>query len=417
VRASKLMRVSQGVENTVVERVDLTRDGGVEVLTVRVRPVARRRSRCSRCGRRCAGYDQGDGLRVWRGLDLGVVKVFLMAPAPRVACPVHGIVVAEVPWARPTSRFSRWFEEQTAWLAAHTDSSTVAELARTTWRSVVGIIGRVTAELSGQTDRLAGLRRIGIDEVAYRKGQRYILRVVDHDSGAQVWAGKGANRDTLRKFFDILGAERCKLLTHVSADGAEWIHDVVRELAPQAKICLDPFHIVQWATKALDQLRRRLQGELRRAGRPEQAASLKGSRWALLKNPHELDPGQKATLAGIQRDNGHLYRGYLLKEQLRYVFRADAVSSAKSLLGGWLAWARRSRIPEFTHVAKTVEHFRTLIWNTLDAGGLSNAVLEATNNHLRLLTRRAYGFHSADALIAMSELTVGRLCPPLPGRS
>jgi transposase len=344
VRASKLVQVSQGVDGTVVERVDLGRDGGEEVLTVRVRPVARLRSRCSQCGRRCPGYDQGDGLRVWRGLDVGVVKLFLVASAPRVECPEHEVVVAAVPWARPRSRFTRFFEDQAAWLAAHADSSTVARLMRSTWRSVVGIVGRVTAELAGRTDRLAGLRRIGIDEVAYRKGQRYILRVWDHDTGRQVWAGVGANKDTLNAFFDALG-ERATRLTHVSADGAEWIHDVVGARAPRAKICLDPFHIVSWATKALDELRRRLQGELRLAGRPQQAASLKGSRWALLKNLHELSPDQKATLSGIQRDNARLYRGYLLKEQLRYVFRADNESTAKSLLGGWPAWTKRSRIP------------------------------------------------------------------------
>jgi transposase len=415
VRTSQLIRVSQGVDGTVIGRVDLDLGGGEVVLSVRARPASRHRSRCSRCGRRCPGYDQGDGLRRWRGLDMGAVKVFLVAPAPRVECPEHGVVVAHVPWARPTSRFTRWFEDQTAWLAAHVDSSAVAELTRSTWRAVVGIVGRVTAELAGRTDRLAGLRRIGIDEVAYRKGQRYLLRVVDHDTGRQVWAGVGANSATLNAFFDALG-ERAARLTHVSADGAEWIHQVVRTRAPQAEVCLDPFHVVSWATKALDELRRRLQGELRRAGRPEQAASLKGSRWALLKNLHELNPDQKATLSGIQRDNARLYRGYLLKEQLRYVFRADNESTAKSLLGGWLAWTKRSRLPEFTHVARTVDHFRDLIWNTLETG-LSNAVLEATNNHLRLLTRRAYGFHSAEALIAMSELTVGGLCPALPGRS
>jgi transposase len=410
------VRVSQGVENTVIGRVELAYDGGVWVLTARVRPVWHRRSRCSRCARRCPGYDKGSKLRVWRGLDMGVIRVFFLGSTRRVECPEHGVVVAEVPWARAKSRFTRWFEEQVAWLTAHADSSTVAELMRTTWRSVAGIVARVTAELAGSTDRLAGLRRIGIDEVSYRKGQRYILRVFDHDTRRQVWAGKGANSDTLRAFFNALGKPRCRLLTHVSADGAEWIHDVVRERAKRAKICLDPFHIVQWATKALDALRRRIQGDLRRAGRPGQAASLKGSRWALLKNLGELNPDQKATLAGIQRDNKRLYRGYLLKEQLRYVFRAQRVSEAKSLLGGWLAWAKRSRLPEFAHVAHTVEHFRELIWNTLEAG-LSNAALEATNNHLRLLTRRAYGFHSAEALIAMSELTVGGLCPPLPGRS
>jgi transposase len=407
--------LSQGVEDTVVKKVDLDFDDGAPVLTVQVRPVAARRSRCSQCGRRRPGEDQGGGTRSWRGLDMGVVKVFLMGPAPRVRCPEHGVVVAEVPWARATSRSTRWFEDETAWLAANAASTTVATLMRSTWRTVVAIVGRVTAELGGKTDRLAGLRRIGIDEVSYRKGQRYIMRVVDHDTGRQVWAGEGRNQKTVERFFDTLGEERCKLLTHVTADGAEWLHDVVQAKAPQAKICLDPFHVVMWATKALDELRRRVQGELRRAGRTKQAASLKNSRWALLKNLLELNHDQKDTMAAIQRDNKTLYRGYLLKEQLRYVFAAETDSTAKSLLGGWLAWASRSRIPEFTSVAKTIRGFRDLIWNTLEAG-LSNAVLESTNNHLRLLTRRAYGFHSAEALIAMSDLTLGRLCPPLPGR-
>jgi hypothetical protein len=125
-----------------------------------------------------------------------------------VECPDHGVVVVHVPWAKPKSRFTRWFEDQTAWLAADADSSAVAEFTRSTWRAVTGIVARVTAEMAGKTDRLAGLRRIGIDEVAYRKGQRYLLRVVDHDTGRQVWAGVGANKDTLNAFFDLGGAGR-----------------------------------------------------------------------------------------------------------------------------------------------------------------------------------------------------------------
>ena len=237
--------------------------------------------------------------------------------------------------------------------------------------------------------------------------------MVDHDSGRQVWAGKGANQDTLRSFFDALGPERCARLSHISCDGAEWMHDVMAEKAPQALVCLDPYHVVSWATKALDKLRRRLAGELRHRGRPEQAASLKDSRWALLKNPAELTGAQKSTLAGIRADNEPLYRGYLLKEQVRYVFRADGVSEAKSLLGGWLAWAGRSRIPEFTRLSETIRRFQTLIWHTLESG-LSNARLEASNNHLRLIQRRGYGYRSAESLIAISDLVLGRLGPPLP---
>jgi len=411
----KLIRWTQCLhEATVIKQVDVRLEKGRPVVTVDVRPAKHRQSRCSQCQRRCPGYDQGAGLRFWRGLDLGPVVVYLRGQAPRVSCPEHGVVVAETPWARePKAWFTRAFDDHATWLVARM----AATYLRSTHRAINAAVARVTQELAGKVDRLDGLLRIGIDEVSFRKGQRYILRVVDHDTGRQVWAGEGANSDTLRKFFDALGPERAKQLRRVSADGAEWIHTVVAERAPQAKLCLDPYHVVAWATKAVDEVRRRVVAELKAAGRYEQAASLKGSRWALLKNMPDLTGAQKTTLASIQRDNKTLYRAYLLKEQLRKVFSVSNPSQAKSLLAGWLAWAKRSRIPEFTKVATTVEKMRDLIWNTLSSGGLSNAIVEATNNHFRLLTRRAYGYHNAETLIAMSELMLGGLCPPLPGRA
>jgi transposase len=212
------------------------------------------------------------------------------------------------PWARPGSRFTTAFEDTTAWLVCHATLSVVAVLLRIAWRSVSGIVTRVVAERAGATDRLAGLRRIGIDEISYKKGQRYLLVVTCHDTGRLVWAGKDRTKETLGRFFDDLGAERAAALTHVSADGAECIHTVVTVPAPRAVLCLDPFHVVAWATKALDETRRGLAAELRRGGRADEASTIKGTRWALLKNPHRLSVDQRTTLAGIQATNGPLYR-------------------------------------------------------------------------------------------------------------
>ena len=381
----------------------------------RVRPARSRRGRCGWCGRRCPGYDRGEGRRRWRGLDLGTTRVLLEADAPRVACPEHGVTVAAVPWARHGSRFTIGFEDTAAWLAAHVAFSILVILQRIIWRTVSAIVIRVVAELAGRTDRLAGLRRIGIDEISYRKGQRYLLCVVDHDSGWLVWAGKNRNATTLRGFFDLLGQQRSAQLTHVSADGAQWIHDVVGERAPQALTCLDPFHVVAWASAALDAARRGMWNQLRAAGSKDQAKALKGTRWALLRNPRNQSSDQRTTVAAITTINKPLYRAYLLKEQLRMVFETKG-EPGRRLLAGWLAWAQRSRLPEFVQLAKTIKRFLPLIHNTLDHG-LSNTLSEATNTHLRLLTRRAYGYHSPDALIAMASLTRGGLCPPLPRRS
>ena len=415
-RASTVVRVLLGVEHTVVESVEAADVAGETVLVVRVRPDRSARSRCSRCGRRSRGYDRGDGRRRWRALDFGTVRVVWEADAPRVSCRRHGVVVAAVPWARARSRFTRDFEDTAAWLAAHAPGSVVAQLLRVTWRSVNSIVTRVVAEASGRVDQLAGLRRIGIDEIAFRKGHRYLTCVVDHDTGRLVWAAEGRNTRTLLRFFDALGAERAGQLTHVSADGAEWIHTVVADRAPQAILCLDPFHVVAWGTAAVDQVRRGLVAGLRATGRGEQATSLKATRWALVKNPAGLTGDQRTRLAQVAVTNKSLYRAYLLKEQLRAVFE-ERGHRGRLLLAGWLAWARRSRIPAFTKLAATIDRYRQLIFNTLDDGGVSNARTEATNTHLRVLTRRSYGFHSPDALIAMAMLTRGGLCPNLPGRT
>ena len=211
-----------------------------EVLVVSVRCKASQASRCSRCRRRCPGYDaggrDGEGTRRWRTLDVGTTKAYLQAAAPRVACEEHGVVVAHVPWARPGAKHTWLFEDTCAWLAAHTAMSVLTVLLRIAWRTVAAIVTRVVADGRATDDLLDGLSRIGIDEIAYRKGHRYLTVIVDHTTGRLVWAGEGRNQDTLGRFFDELGAERAALLTHVSCDGAEWIHAVVRARAPLAVI-------------------------------------------------------------------------------------------------------------------------------------------------------------------------------------
>jgi transposase len=293
----------------------------------------------------------------------------------------------------------------------------VAELLRISWRAVTGIAARVVTEASGRRDLLDGLRRIGIDEVAYRKGQRYITVVVDHDTGRLVWARVGRDKATVAAFFDDLGPDRSAGLTHVSSDAAEWITAVVARRAPQAVRCLDPYHLVAWAGEALDKVRRQVWNAARggRGGRTATSRMLKGARWALRRSPERLSDAQRATLATIQATNKPLYRAYLLKEQLREIVAVKG-EDGKLLLASWLRWACRSRLAPFVTLAGTIRGHLTAIHNMLDCG-LSNARIEANNTHLRLLTRQGYGYHFAQALITMAMLRRGGLCPPLPGRS
>jgi transposase len=171
---------------------------------------------------------------------------------------------------------------------------------------------------------------------------------------------------------------------------------------------------VQLATDALDAVRREVWNEARKAGQTMRARDLKGARFALWKNPEHLTDRQRGRLAGVQQTNQRLYRAYLLKEQLRAIHRVP-VEHAAALLDAWLSWARRSRLEPFVKLARTIAEQRAGIEAAIEHG-LSNARVEAINTQIRLLTRRAFGFHSPDALIALAMLTLGGLCPPLPGR-
>jgi transposase len=284
---------------------------------------------------------------------------------------------------------------------------------RVAWRTVGAICERVCEEAQRDVDLLAGLRRIGIDEISHRKGQRYLTVVVDHDTGRLVWAAAGRDRKTVERFCDELGQERCNQIELVSCDMASWIAGPVADRLPGAVRCVDPFHIVMLATDALDEVRREVWNEARKAQNMALAKNLKGARYALWKNPENLTGRQQAKLSEIQQTNRPLYRAYLLKEQLRQIYRLPA-DDAIRLLDGWIAWARRCRLPSFVKLAKTITAQRAGILAAIEHG-LSNARVEAINTQIRMITRRAFGFHSPDALIALAMLSLAGLCPPLPG--
>jgi transposase len=335
-------------------------------------------------------------------------------------------VVAAVPWARHGAGHTRDFDEQVAWLATRCSKTAITQLMRIAWRTVGAIIARVWAEIEDVTgDRLDGVRRIGIDEVSYKRGYRYLTVVVDHDSRRLLWAAPGRDRATLRTFFDGLGPERSAQITHVSADQADWIAEVIAERCPGAVQCADPFHVIKWASEALDEVRRQAWNDARRHGptigrgrgrrhAAGDARRLKHARYALWKNPENLTEHQREKLVWIATTDPRLYRAYLLKEGLRYVFAVKG-QAGKDALERWLSWARRCRIPAFVHLAKRIRAVQARINATLEHG-LSNALIESVNTKIRLLTRVAFGFRSASALIALAMLSHGGHKLTLPGR-
>jgi transposase len=410
VRVTKFARVLIGIASLFV--VDVRFEGPHVVFTV---VPTWRRPRCSECGDICPGYDHRDEPVRWVHLHLGAVRILLEYAPRRVECPRCGVRVELVPWARAGSRFTRAFEELTAYLAQITNKTEVSRMMGISWSTVGNIVARVVADRLDPT-RLDGLARIGVDEFSYRRRHRYITTVVDHDRRRVVWAAKGNGADTLDAFFDELGEDRTAALEVVTIDMAAGYIKSIEANAPHAQIVFDLFHVLRLASDALEETRREIAARLRKLDDPDAAAAVKKSRFALLKKPWNLAPKEWDKLSAIQRHNAPLYRAYLLKEALADVFEENAVDKARAELERWLAWASRSKLAPFVRAARTVRCHKDRILAYVKTK-LTNGLTEGFNNKLRMIARRAFGFHSAEALIAMLFLNCGgvTLDPPLPG--
>lgn len=406
VRATKVLEKLLGVTGVVVESAEIVPEG--VVFDVRPR---RRRPRCGRCAKRAPGYDRREARR-WRHLGLGATRIWLRYAPRRVACRRCGVVNEQVPWGSPGGWFSAAFEETVAYLARVTDQTSVTQIMGVAWVTVGRIVERIVSQRL-DAGRLDGLRSIGIDEFSYRKRHHYLTVVVDHETGRVVWAGRGRSSETLAAFFAELGAERTARIELVTLDMAEGYIQAVRKHAPWAQIVFDRFHVQRLASDAVDEVRRSL---VREEADREEKRAIKGSRFALLRNPWNLNLEERAKLAEIERSNRPLYRAYLLKEALAHLLGYRQPGRARKALKEWLAWASRSRLRPFVRTARTIRKHREGILAYIRSR-LTNGLVEGINNRMRAVARRAFGFHSAEALISMLFLCCSQieLTPALPG--
>jgi len=397
VRMTSILRSLIGIKHLVV--TSASAEGGA--LVVQVHP-SWRIPRCSRCERRVWAIYDHQPPRWWRHLDFGAICVQLEYQPRRVPCRQCGVVVEQAPWSDDLrSRFTTDFEDQVAYLAQRVDKTSIESLMRIAWRTVGRIVGRVVAKRR-PADPLDNLEYIGVDELSYRKQHHYVTVVVDHRNTRVVWGGEGKSAKSLLAFFEELGPERCKAIKVVTMDMSAAFINAVREAVPHAQIVFDRFHVQQLVSKAVDEVRREEWRRLRYFDSPA-AKAIKKTRWALLKNPWNLTSSEHDKLAMLQVHNAGLYRAYLLKESFAAIMDRLQHNVVRRMLKGWLAWASRSRLAPFVKVARTIrEHIDDIV--PYIQCGLTNGLVEGLGNKTRLATRRAYGFHSARAVLAMIML-------------
>jgi transposase len=321
-------------------------------------------------------------------------------------------VYEQVPWARGGSPYTRDFEDVVAFLAQQMAKMPITRLMRIGWRSVGKILARVVADKLDR-GRLDGLVMIGCDEVSYASEHRFLTCVANHDTGGVVWAAPGRNAQTLQGFFDELTDEQKASIQAVSIDMSAGYEKAIRAAVPDAQVCFDPFHVVQLGGKAADQVRR---DEYNRHGRSSTVEGkwIKGARYSLLKDTANQTRKQLLKLAEVVLTNKSMYRAFLLLGELRYLYRLPKDEAAQRL-DAWLAWASRSKLKPFVKLARTIRTHKAGVLAAIELG-ISNGRLEALDSRVRLISHRAHGFHSPDALIAMIYLCCAGIQIPLPHR-
>jgi transposase len=381
-------------------------DQAEQTIGVAVEPTARKH-RCPQCKFSTRGRYDSD-LRHWRHVALGCWRIELKYQICRLACPEHGVITEEVPWAQPRCRFTTDFEDLVAWTARTMDKTAVTRLLHISWATVGDIIERVVHRKL-DPDRLNHLYVIGVDEVSYRKGHKYLTIIADHLQGRPVFITKGRTQESVKEFFKELGPERAKELAAVSMDMAAPYIAEVRAQAPNAEIAFDPFHVVKLGNEAVQEVRR---SEVHDNKDLPAAKILKDARWSLLRASEAATDKDQLRLSEVAALNKPVYRAYLLKEELRALYSCP-MEAAESHLDSWLSWASRSQLAPFVRVAKTIRTNRDGVLAAIRLG-LSNGRLEGINNKVGVIKRRAFGFHSAGALIAMIFLCCSNLPITLP---
>ena len=454
---NKILSV-KGMYNESIEVID-NPSNGIREIIIHARPYRRLMNTCpycmnseKPCKRMRPHYDRTDHLKTWRCLDWNNLRVRIVGPANRVKCPIHGVVTVWVPWAEPDCNFTKDFDYLVAWLGKRLSKTDVAELMMIDWETVGRCMSRVRNDLEPDPAvRYNGLVNIGIDETSYKKGHKYITVVIDHDRNQVVWVHKGKGREIIDLFFEELTEEQRASIKVVTGDGAAWISGSVSHYCPNATRCMDSFHVVEWANEALGSLRvslyKKAQRELdrlekltreqsspspdgkKKKGRPpkdkvtpEQLERAKATvndldktKYPLGKNPENLTENQKVKLDLIQNSYPELYEAYQMKEGLRLTLHLRDVDECTTLLEEWITKARGCNIKEFQALAEKIDRNKKYILNTIRMQ-MSNARIEATNNKIKLIIRRAFGFRNIQHLIDMIMLICSDLVIHLPNR-
>ena len=398
------------LKSFVYKTIRLLEVDGTPVLEAEVEPRANSRPICSGCGHPGAGYDRSP-VRRFEFVPLWGIKVYLIYRPRRVDCPRCGVRVEQMPWAmgkRPLTQAYGWFLAN--W-ARRLSWKETAQAFHTSWESVFRSVA-MAVEWGRAHQDLSGIKAIGIDEIAWKKGHKYLTLVYQIDSHCKrlLWIGRERRVKTLLGFFRWFGKEQSEALGFICSDMWRPYLKVIAKKAGQALHVLDRFHIMAHFSKALDEVRA---GEVKELKAKGYEPVLTKSRWLLLKRPENLNEKQEVKLAELLQYNLRSVRAYLLKEEFQFFWGYVSPYWAGQFLDRWCRKTMRSKIEPMKRVGKMLRSHRELLLNWFRAKRqLSSGVVEGFNTKAKLTTRKAFGFRTYHAAEIALYHALGALPEP-----
>lgn len=376
--------------------------------------VIRHHIRLPRDRRRCRGCNarwhdlvlDGQFERTFVGLPIGKHKEEVVLHGHMQLCRRCGKRLREpIRFAEGGRHYLRSLASYVVYLCEKATIKDVSEIVGLGWDSVKEIF-KNHLRLKLRRRSLSKVRRIAIDEFAVRKGQQYLTVVLDLDSGQVLWSAEGRSADALLPFLDRL--KRCRApLEAVALDMWPAYSLAVKSVFPWVTIVYDPFHIVKLVNRAIDNAQRDLAAQI-----PRTIRCRRGLRFVLLRARENLSLRGASLLADLIHINQPLYKGYLLKEQLRTaLWSFSSKRFAERFLDQWIDQAKATGIKSFCQLAKTLDNHRHAILAWYDHQ-ISTGPLEGLNNKIKTLKRQAYGFRDMEYFklrLAFIHSTISRI--------
>jgi len=365
---------------------------------------------CSGCGCPGPGYDHLKTRR-FEFVPLWGIAVYFLYAMRRVDCPTCGVTVERVPWSNGKGELTTTYQWFLARWAKRLAWSEVALIFNTTWEKVYASVKH--AVFWGIAHReVGGVEALGVDEIQWQRGHKYLTLVYQIDSGCKrlLWIGQERTEKTLEQFFDLLGDEIRPTLRYICSDMWQPYLKVIAQRVSEAIQILDRYHIMAKMNKAIDEIRA---AEARRLERDGYEPVLKHSRWCLLKRAWNRSKREIVKLRELLQYNLKTVRAYLLKEDFQRFWEYTSPTWARKFLREWCARTMRSQLEPMKKIAKTLREHEALLLNWFEAQGqISAGTVEGLNNKVKLTMRKSFGFRTFEAIEVALYHNLGNLPEP-----